>query len=62
MTGFVLQVHIYAFFLSKSQQRPSMRNIYCQTYPTIIQSQQWAFTSESTILHTYSNRVFWRGG
>ncbi len=40
MTGFVLQVHIYAFFLSKSQQRPSMRNIYCQTYPTIIQSQQ----------------------
>ncbi len=30
----------------------SVKDVRCQTYTTISQSYQWAFTSESTILQT----------
>ncbi len=29
----------------------------CQPYTTVTQSKQWAFTSESTIRHTYSTQT-----
>ncbi len=51
-------IELFIHFWPKSLQRPSMRNVGGQTYTTVSQSQQWAFTSESTILHIYSNRVF----
>ncbi len=53
---------VFMRFKPKSQQRPSMKDVGCQRYTTISQSQQWVFTSESTIRRAYSNSAFWWGG
>ncbi len=42
---------VFMHFWPKSQQRPSMKDVAVKHTTIVSQSQQWAFTSESTIRH-----------